>query len=520
MIWSVPADPRFTTCRARPFRSLVGSPCDRAKFKPGKSIPDYFLLRRAHIGWTPRMPLGEVISVFAGQCGTQVSQAVWELMAVEHGVGPDGMLIDPSAETDYDKQSGNVFFMVDNKDRYVPRTTIVDTEPTVIDEVRCGLYRTMFNPRGLISGLEDMANNFGRGYYGVPQTLIDATINSIRKEVEHTDLLQAILFCHAYGGGTGGGTACRIAELMDTEFMKIPKIEIAVFPDHQKSCCVVEPYNAILCCSTLDDISTFSVLCENEALTDICTKKLGIERPAFSHLNRVIAQATSGFTATLRHEGPVTASLLQLQTNLVPFPRLRYLQLGIAPLCTADVMSHEAFTVPELTLKCFEKENQMNTCDPKNSVMMACALLYRGDVPIKEITDSIEIFKKRSIVGLVDWCPTGFKVGVVERPPAVVKQSGLGKTCRQLTAVYNSTLVIEPFKCILHRFSTLLAKKAFVHWFLQEGMEEAEFCECADDVQAIMNDYIFIENCFNTGAECAEPPTVDRRFNNPCRGEE
>lgn len=51
---------------------------------------------------------------------------------MEHGVGPDGTLIDPSAESDYDKQSGNVFFMVDNKDRYVPRTTIVDTEPTVV----------------------------------------------------------------------------------------------------------------------------------------------------------------------------------------------------------------------------------------------------------------------------------------------------------------------------------------------------------------------------------------------------
>ena len=73
-----------------------------------------------------------MISVFAGQCGTQVSQAVWELMTVEHGVGPDGMLIDPSAETDYDKMAGNVFFMVDNKDRYVPRTTILDTEPTVV----------------------------------------------------------------------------------------------------------------------------------------------------------------------------------------------------------------------------------------------------------------------------------------------------------------------------------------------------------------------------------------------------
>ena len=139
----------------------------------------------------------------------------------------------------------------------------------------------------------------------------------------------------------------------------------------------------------------------------------------------------------------------------------------------------------------------MNMCDPRHSVMMACALLYRGDVPIKEITDSIEVFKKRSVIGLVDWCPTGFKVGVVERPPCVVKQSGMGRTCRQLTAVYNSTLVIEPFRCLLHRFNVLLVKKAFLHWFLQEGMEEAEFCEAAEDVKAIMNDYIFIESKFH-----------------------
>ncbi len=77
---------------------------------------------------------------------------------------------------------------------------------------------------------------------------------------------------------------------MDTEFMKIPKVEIAIYPDHQKSCCIVEPYNTVLCSSTLDEISSFSLLCENDALTNICHKKLGIERPAYPHLNRVIAQ--------------------------------------------------------------------------------------------------------------------------------------------------------------------------------------------------------------------------------------
>uniref|UniRef100_A0A5K3EV19 Tubulin domain-containing protein n=1 Tax=Mesocestoides corti TaxID=53468 RepID=A0A5K3EV19_MESCO len=331
-------------------------------------------------------------------------------MAIEHGVGPDGVLIDPNSEGYTEKNSGNVFFMVDNKDRYVPRTVIVDSEPTVVDEIRGGVYRCMFNPRSLINGCEDMANNFGRGYYGVPQNLIDKSVYSIRKEVESSDQLQAFLFYHSYGGGTGGGTTCRIAELMDTEFMKTPKIEVAIFPDHQKSCCVVEPYNAVLCSSTLDEISSFTLLCENDALIAISSNKLGIDRPAYSHINRIIAQTTSGLSASLRHDGPLTATLMQLQTNLVPFPRLHYLQLALAPLCTPDVIVHEAITVPELTLRCFDKDCQMVHGDPRTAAMMSCALLYRGDIPVKDVSDTIDVIKKRGVIGLVDWCPTGFKV--------------------------------------------------------------------------------------------------------------
>lgn len=37
-------------------------------------------------------------------------------------------------------------------------------EPTVVDEVRTGTYRQLFHPEQLISGKEDAANNFARGY--------------------------------------------------------------------------------------------------------------------------------------------------------------------------------------------------------------------------------------------------------------------------------------------------------------------------------------------------------------------
>ena len=36
----------------------------------------------------------------------------------------------------------------------------------MVDEVRTGTYRQLFHPEQLISGKEDAANNFARGYLG------------------------------------------------------------------------------------------------------------------------------------------------------------------------------------------------------------------------------------------------------------------------------------------------------------------------------------------------------------------
>ncbi|VDN45301.1 unnamed protein product [Dibothriocephalus latus] len=69
-----------------------------------------------------------------GQCGTQISQALWELISVEHGIGPDGMLVDPVVQTEDDTAASNVLFTHTQKDRFVPRAAIVDSEPTVVGE--------------------------------------------------------------------------------------------------------------------------------------------------------------------------------------------------------------------------------------------------------------------------------------------------------------------------------------------------------------------------------------------------
>ena len=51
-------------------------------------------------------------------------------------------------------------------------------------------------------------------------------------------------------------------------------------------------------------------------------------------------------------------------------------------------------------------------CDPRNGKYMAICLLYRGDVVPRDVNSAIAKLKKQKTIQFVDWCPTGFKVGI------------------------------------------------------------------------------------------------------------
>jgi tubulin alpha len=86
----------------------------------------------------------------------------------------------------------------------------------------------------------------------------------------------------------------------------------------------------------------------------------------------------------------------------------------------AERAAHEAFSVQDITNACFEPTNQMVKCDPRNGKYMACCLLYRGDVVPKDVNTAISVIKTKRSIQFVDWCPTGFKVGINSQPPVAI----------------------------------------------------------------------------------------------------
>lgn len=391
---------------------------------------------------------------------------------MEHGIYPDGRFCDCSMFDDC-----SAFFSCDKKGRCVPRVVMIDLEPSVIDEIRIGAYRHLFHPSTLITGKEDASSNFARGHFSLGRMMIDTLMNRVRKVAEGCSTVQGFMLFHSLGGGTGSGLGTLALEKLNDEYGKTSKIEFNIFPSPRISPVIVEPYNAVLSTHAGMEYSDCSILLDNEALYDVCDRSLNVTEPTYTNLNRLIAQIVSCVTSSLRFSGAINVDLLEFQTNLVPYPRIHYPLVTYSPLIPFRNANHEQLTTHQITYECFEPGNQLVKCDPRSGKYISCCMLYRGDVSPVDINRSIQEVKAKSSVNFVDWCPTGFKIGINYQAPISVPGGDLAKVDRAVCMLSNSTAVKSAWERIATKYDLLYERKVFFHHFLDEG------CKCSNNLK-------------------------------------
>lgn len=374
-----------------------------------------------------------------------------------------------------------VYYNEASSQKYVPRAVLVDLEPGTMDAVRSGPFGNLFRPDNFVFGQSSAGNNWAKGHYTEGAELVDSVLDVIRREAEGCDSLQGFQVSHSLGGGTGSGMGTLLISKMREEYPDRMMATFSVVPSPKVSDTVVEPYNATLSVHQLVENADETFCIDNEALYDICQKTLKLPQPSLHDLNQLVSAVMSGITTCLRFPGQLNSDLRKLAVNLVPFPRLHFFMVGYAPLSAVGSKSFQALTVPELTQQMFDPRNMMAASDPRHGRYLTVAAFFRGKVSVQEVEDQMGLIKERNSPYFVEWIPNNVQTAISSIPPRDTKMSA--------TFVANSTSIQELFKRVGDQFSAMFRRKAFLHWFTNEGMEESEFTEAESNMNDLVSEY-------------------------------
>lgn len=311
--------------------------------------------------------------------------------------------------------------------------------------------------------------------------LVDAVLDVVRKEAEGCDCLQGFQLTHSLGGGTGSGMGTLLISKIREEYPDRIMNTFSVVPSPKVSDTVVEPYNATLSVHQLVENTDETFCIDNEALYDICFRTLKLSTPSYGDLNHLVSLTMSGVTTCLRFPGQLNADLRKLAVNMVPFPRLHFFMPGFAPLTSRGSQQYRNLSVAEVTQQMFDSKNMMAACDPRHGRYLTVAAIFRGRMSMKEVDEQMLSVQNKNSSYFVEWIPNNVKTAVCDIPPRGLKMSG--------TFIGNSTAIQELFKRISEQFTAMFRRKAFLHWYTGEGMDEMEFTEAESNMNDLVSEY-------------------------------
>merc|ERR1712112_314706 len=120
----------------------------------------------------------------------------------------------------------------------------------------------------------------------------------------------------------------------------------------------------------------------------------------------------------------------------------------------------------ELTQQMFDAKNMMTAADPRHGRYLTVAAIFRGRMSMKEVDEQMLAVQNKNSSYFVEWIPNNVKVAVCDVPPQGLPMAA--------TFIGNSTAI---------------QRKAFLHWYTGEGMDEMEFTEAESNMNDLISEY-------------------------------
>eukprot|EP00484_Ammonia_sp_Unknown_P031073 CAMPEP_0197029492 /NCGR_PEP_ID=MMETSP1384-20130603/8929_1 /TAXON_ID=29189 /ORGANISM="Ammonia sp." /LENGTH=543 /DNA_ID=CAMNT_0042458669 /DNA_START=33 /DNA_END=1664 /DNA_ORIENTATION=- len=482
----------------------------------------------------------EIIHIQVGQCGNQIGNIFWNTTCEEHHLDELGKFeknrkvavthhTKKDSKADADKEDSKeeaqpeastnpnpssrglsayeevlldkigVYYECVSELRYSPRAVLVDLEPGTLDRIKANRIGEIFKPDNFVMGASGCANNWAKGRFTEGLEVIDEIMDIIRKETEKADCVQAYQMCHSLAGGTGSGLGTLILNrIRDTYFDRLTAA-FSVYPSPTLSDVVVEPYNTVLSVNDMIECADQSFTLDNEALVRILAeKKVSTEAAkGFGQYNELISYVMSGITSSLRFPGQLNGDLRKMSVNLVPFPRLHFFVVSQSPLLTADSSSnYTKITTQELTSSVLDAKSYYVNIDPEDGKFLTASVLYRGakeDISTFEVDKEIAgvPFQAKFYGQFAEWIPNNFKYSLINIASKGwdSNTSAIVNIPMSATFVANHTAIKNSFQIFMNKFKALYSKKAFLHWYYEEGMDEDNFVEAQKNINDLICEY-------------------------------
>ncbi|KAJ2692703.1 Tubulin beta chain (Beta tubulin) [Coemansia spiralis] len=155
--------------------------------------------------------------------------------------------------------------------------------------------------------------------------------------------------------------------------------------------------------------------------------------------------------------------------------------VGFAPLGNPKSAAFRNVTVPELTQQLFDSKNMMAASDPRHGRYLAVAAIFRGNISTKDVEEQMLNVQSKNSNYFVEWIPNNVKTAVCDIPPKGLDMSA--------TFIGNNTSIQELFRRVNDQFTAMFRRKAFLHWYTDEGMDEMEFTEAESNMNDLINEY-------------------------------
>ena len=152
---------------------------------------------------------------------------------------------------------------------------------------------------------------------------------------------------------------------------------------------------------------------------------------------------------------------------MIPFPRLHFFMAGLAPLRSSASQAFYTESVEEITRDLFEAKNIMCACNPSAGRYLTFAAMFRGQVEMREVEDAIMKMQHKHSGLFVEWIPNNAKVSVCNAPPLGQKIGA--------SFLANNTALQDVMQRIRDQFCKMFKRKAFVHWYTNEGLDPLSF---------------------------------------------